>query len=94
MSEHTNPEDLDHIRKPGRAVDVAEAHAALVHLERVTAADIRKGVTESRNWIRANRSVAEAMSHISAWQEIKVRDAVALGKPLPGDVAALLGKER
>lgn len=81
-------------RKRGRAVDVAEAHAALIHLERVTAADIRKGVTESREWILANRSVAETMSYISARQEIKVRDAVALGKPLPRLVAALLGKER
>lgn len=81
-------------RKRGRAVDVAEAHAALIHLERVTAADIRKGVTESREWILANRSVDEAMSYISARQEIKVRDAVALGKPLPRLVAALLGKER
>ena len=80
-------------RKPGRAVDVAEAHAALIHLERATAEDIRKGVTESRNWIRANRAVAEAMSYISARQEIKVRDAVALGKPLPRLVADLLGKD-
>lgn len=80
-------------RRRGRAVDVAEAHAALIHLERVTAEDARKGVTESRNRIRANRSVAEAMSYISARQEINVRDAVALGKPLPRLVADLLDEE-
>ena len=80
------------LRTPGKAVDVWEAHAALVHLQDITEEDQAAGRgPETARWLQANANVAECMSYISARQEIQVRDAVARNE-LPPEVAELLGR--
>lgn len=65
--------NLRNTRRAGTPADVEDARQALAHLAQVSERD----QAETDAYLSANAAAAAALSKISAFQEIKVREAIA-----------------